>query len=244
MDAKRENSTFCYISEEKSNRIKWIDALKGFAVILVVVSHVAERYYKFNLVPSSTPVFRMIYNIIYSFHMPLFMIISGFLFQLSYMTPTWEKKRSRYWKHWINLAIVYTGFSIILWGVKRILSDDLLHPVKMMDSILIWVKPIGHMWYLYVLLLIYLIFYCTRNINMWIKLIFTIGVCLASTFIKINWFGLYYLMRYSFFFYMGIILYKYRNSTFICFKDWFISIVSFIALFIGLVVWLKASCMI
>ena len=227
--------------ESKSSRIKWIDALKGFAIILVVVSHVAERYYKFDLIPSSTPMFQMIYNIIYSFHMPLFMTISGFLFQLSYMVPAWEEKKGRYWKHWWNLAIVYTGFSILLWLTKRMFSDDLLHPVTMMDIVLIWIKPIGHMWYLYVLLIIYLIFYSTRKVNMWIKLITSLCLCLASTFIKINWFGLYYLMRYSFFFYIGIILFIYSDLFFHRLKGWIIVAVSFLAFAIGVVVWLHGN---
>ena len=97
-------------------RIKWIDSLKGFAILLVVFAHVAERYYKFDLAPSATPVFQTVFNVIYSFHMPLFFIISGYLFQLSYMTPSWEQKKGRFWKHWLNLAIVYTVFSIGLGG--------------------------------------------------------------------------------------------------------------------------------
>lgn len=101
---------------EKRERIQWIDALKGFAILLVVFAHVAERYYKFDLVPTATPVFQTIYNVIYSFHMPRFFMISGFLFQLSYMTPSWEGNRGRFLKHWINLAIVYTVFSLLLGG--------------------------------------------------------------------------------------------------------------------------------
>lgn len=52
----------------------FIDSLKGIAILLVVIGHVivaifGEEQAKYNLV----------FRICYSFHMPLFMIISGFL---------------------------------------------------------------------------------------------------------------------------------------------------------------------
>lgn len=56
-----------------SNRDKGIDSLKGFLIILVVFGHMIEpicTVWPFNL----------IYTIIYSFHMPLFVLISGYVF--------------------------------------------------------------------------------------------------------------------------------------------------------------------
>lgn len=115
MDGSKEMSPAITENVNKG-RIQWIDALKGFAILLVVFAHVAERYYKFDLVPTATHMFKTIYNVVYSFHMPLFFIISGFLFQLYYMTPSWEEKKDRFCKHWVNLAIVYTVFSLLLGG--------------------------------------------------------------------------------------------------------------------------------
>lgn len=50
-------------------RIEYIDKLKGLAIILVVMGHVAEKGIGINDTP---------FNIFYSsFHMPLFMFLSG-----------------------------------------------------------------------------------------------------------------------------------------------------------------------
>lgn len=55
-------------------RLEWIDITKGFAIILMVFGH------------SSIP--KSISNYIWSFHMPLFFIISGFLYNASkYKSP-------------------------------------------------------------------------------------------------------------------------------------------------------------
>lgn len=54
-----------------SNRIGWIDALRGFAIFLVVMGHLIQMRW--------WPDGSVIKEYIYSFHMPLFMFISGFL---------------------------------------------------------------------------------------------------------------------------------------------------------------------
>ena len=52
-------------------RIKWLDVVKGFAIILVILGHSGI---------STTNKF--IYVWIYSFHMPLFFILSGYVFSI------------------------------------------------------------------------------------------------------------------------------------------------------------------
>ena len=59
-------------------RIDYIDALKGFAIILVVLGHVIQYYYLPNSFDQNVT-----FRFIYSFHMPLFFAISGFAHQLS-----------------------------------------------------------------------------------------------------------------------------------------------------------------
>lgn len=50
----------------KNDRILWVDALKGIGIILVILGHIYSIYNKVNIW-------------IYSFHMPLFFFISGYL---------------------------------------------------------------------------------------------------------------------------------------------------------------------
>lgn len=52
-----------------NNRITYIDALKGLAIILVVWGHVAEKSMGVEVMP-----FNRMYG---SFHMPLFIFLSG-----------------------------------------------------------------------------------------------------------------------------------------------------------------------
>ena len=55
-------------------RIAYIDILKGVAAFLVVLGHIVTYDADFH----------RLYNVIYSFHMPLFMFLSGCTAELSY----------------------------------------------------------------------------------------------------------------------------------------------------------------
>lgn len=55
-----------------NNRIKWIDYAKAIGIILVIIGHAISKY-NLNL--------SVLEKFIYSMHMPLFFIISGYLFK-------------------------------------------------------------------------------------------------------------------------------------------------------------------
>ncbi|MGN1328126.1 MAG: acyltransferase family protein [Eubacterium sp.] len=56
------------------NRIEWLDNAKGLAIILVVVGH---------LIQTICPDLQLLFKFIYSFHMPVFFIISGYFIEKS-----------------------------------------------------------------------------------------------------------------------------------------------------------------
>lgn len=53
-----------------------VDNVKGFLIILVIMGHLIEGFTRHN-----QNGFWQIYNLIYSFHMPLFVMLSGYLFK-------------------------------------------------------------------------------------------------------------------------------------------------------------------
>ena len=70
----------------EKKKIEWLSILQGFSMLLVVIGHVS-----LTNVPRdpTTPVATCIERVIYSFHMPLFIFISGWLF---YYTCLRKKK--------------------------------------------------------------------------------------------------------------------------------------------------------
>lgn len=76
------------------DRIEWIDSARGIGIILVVAGHVFTQ-------PES------IHRIIFTFHMPLFFMISGMVFK----AQDWRK----FWKsRFFSLALPYFSFLLLV----------------------------------------------------------------------------------------------------------------------------------
>ncbi len=88
--------------KESKEKIQWIDMVRGGAILLVVIGH------------SGCP--SLIYNFIYSFHMPLFFVISGYL----YNYEKWNKKLG-FTTFVLNRFVSYIKPYFILCGVNFIL---------------------------------------------------------------------------------------------------------------------------
>lgn len=67
-----------------SNRNEYFDIIKGLTIILVLFGHALEASSGMISRGSLSFFYDPIHNFIYSFHMPLFMIVSGYFFYKSY----------------------------------------------------------------------------------------------------------------------------------------------------------------
>lgn len=63
-----------------SQRVFWVDNLKGILIILVVAGHVLQSAIDMNM---TSEYMDNIFKWIYSFHMPLFFVISGFVYSIT-----------------------------------------------------------------------------------------------------------------------------------------------------------------
>ncbi|MEG2164248.1 MAG: acyltransferase family protein [Bacteroidales bacterium] len=89
-------------------RIGYIDFIKGAAIFLVVWGHSVqyasvESYYFFD---------NTVFKIIYAFHMPLFMLLSGLFFEKSISMPFLRMVKKRYLQ-WVLPAIVFAALLVI-----------------------------------------------------------------------------------------------------------------------------------
>lgn len=64
-------------------RLEYVDIMRGIAITLVVAGHVIQ----FNGIPTNNPTFEFIY----SFHMPLFFAISGYIIQKVTKLESWQQ---------------------------------------------------------------------------------------------------------------------------------------------------------
>lgn len=140
-------------------RIYFFDNLKTLLIVLVVFGHLLEYFLHIN------DIFKWSYIIIYSFHMPLFAFVSGFL-----------SKNSNFKKFYPNILIqflvfnfLYVIFICILFIYNPRLIEESLSQVNIaggINPLLTILTPYWLMWYLLSLLFwrILLIFFKTKPV--------------------------------------------------------------------------------
>ena len=104
-----------------------IDIIKGVAILLVLIGHTIQfasgaEYQREGLFYDN-----VLFKVIYSFHMPLFMVISGYLFrysvtQRSFWTIVWNKVR--------NLVVPIFSFAFIVWLFRFNPQYSLIDQIK------------------------------------------------------------------------------------------------------------------
>ena len=195
------------VKKEAMNRIRYIDALKGFAAICVVLGHVANGY----LVEGAADgLYYGLFNAVYVFHMPLFFAISGFLFGRIYFRDG-QVNRDKIRAQVIHLACLYVFYSLLLGVSKIIFSRYVANQVSPMALLLIPVKPLELYWYLYVLMIYYFVFSREAVVRQKSAVIFAVTLALgaASWWIPRGWlFDADRLLYHPLFFYLGITLNK------------------------------------
>ncbi len=201
-------------------RVIWVDNLKGLAMISVVLCHVVDGFYGSNMFPESNNALYMIRNMMNTYQMPLFCMSSGYLFNKAYLTETGEVRQDRVNKQIGNLVSIYVLWCLIMGIFKIILSSSVNNEVYPVDLLLIWFKPIGVYWYLYVLIILYLVFK-SKFINALRKdqlLIGLLGLAVVGALL-VNHEGYLFAFRrvayYALIFYIGIIYGKIKNKKYI-----------------------------
>ena len=136
------------------NRLIWIDNIKCFAIILVVLGHLIQYIY-FPLSFENNHLFRYIY----SFHMPLFMVISGIL--TGFKSEHTINKNTIYS---IKKRAVQLIFPFLSWAIiSSLLKKDyclFLNIIK---------EPDNGLWFLWVLFFIYIAYLSTILIHKYIN---------------------------------------------------------------------------
>lgn len=199
-----------------NRRVPWVDSVKGVAMISVVLSHVANGFRNAGLFANSGGggLLYTIENITSIYQMPLFCLISGFLFCFAYVTKTGELKREKVDGQILNFVALYVLWSFITWAVKMVFRSEINRNTQLGDILLIWCKPIDVLWYLYVLAAIYTVFRFDKIKNVPGKVLLVImtlvgisGSVLNGDFLG----GLFCInttLYYSFIFYIGMFLAK------------------------------------
>lgn len=132
-----------------------IDAVRGVAIVLVVIGHVVSRE-----VPQGNEWYFVLKALIYKFHMPLFMTLAGMSFALALPSFfAWRPIAAYSRQKLARLAVPYVVFGLlILFG--KLLASRFMHvdnqPTGSLNDVLALIlrpssSAAGFLWFIYVL---------------------------------------------------------------------------------------------
>lgn len=161
--------------EKQRQREIWVDNVKVIACILVVLGHFFQSMTQANILPTND-LYQWFNWTIYYFHVPLFFICSGYLYQkLSVVNDvrSWERNVL---KKLLMLGIPYFTFSLATWVLKTLFSSSVNSEIGGLGDTL-FLHPTSPYWYLYALFFLFSITSTFRNRSMAV-----IGLFIALAF--------------------------------------------------------------
>lgn len=133
----------------------WIDTVKVFACILVVLGHFFQSMVKSNILPE-THFYEWFNRTIYYFHVPLFFLCSGYLFQKFAVVRSFYQWKTNFLKKFLSLCVPYLTFSLITYLMKILFSGSINNEAGgLLETLLL--HPTSPYWYLYALICIFAI---------------------------------------------------------------------------------------
>lgn len=189
-------------------RIKWVDDVKTIACILVVLGHFFQSMVKSGIMCNDYAVQWFEYEI-YLFHVNLFFICSGYIYQKKYVdSGIKDEKKNVILSKFYSLIIPMIVFASITWGFKYLAGENVnVANQSYIKSVLI--EPIPPYWFLQTLFIIFVI---TPQIKTDVGYILLMSV---SIFIRIcsYYVGgipqiIYNVMLYEMWFVMGMLINK------------------------------------
>lgn len=199
---------------EKNENKKYfasIDVARSIGIFLVVLGHAFPDASLHSGIQNN--VWRVVFNIIYSFHMPLFIFLSGFVSE-KYSTDVQDccdrtlKKFKRLMVPYFCWGILYIPFRIIL---AQYASAEF--SITRIWRIFIGENPYSGLWFLYALFAISLIHIWLIRSDKGLRLVFPISIVMlilgkyVDIIEPINW-----IFLYLFYYLLGVYFHKYYTK--------------------------------
>lgn len=190
-------------SESTASRLNWIDYAKGIGIILVVLGHVIKGLITVKLVDPTFAFYSV--NFLYSFHMPLFFMLSGYFFLPSFL------RRDN--KSFMINKVKTILYPFVIWSLLQTSIEVLLSRYtnnhETPDVILTCLyQPRSIFWFLFALFFINLFLTVVYNISKKHAILISIIIWIIYINLPVTFGSFDKTFIHLLYFVVGIILYK------------------------------------
>jgi glucan biosynthesis protein C len=204
--------------ETKTKKDLTIETLRGLAILLMVMGHVIGAHKDLGLKVDDNSGLRFFYYSLQYIRMPLFTVISGFVYAFKpvFRFPSVGKfVKGKVTRLLIPLVIVSTLFFLMQNSVPGTNSKTGLG-----DIWTIYLFPYAHFWYIQGMFVVFLIIAALENANALSKITTAVGITFISALVyltdvvKTDFFGLSHVPFLLTFFLIGLILKRFYHLIF------------------------------
>ncbi|MCB9771668.1 MAG: acyltransferase family protein [Candidatus Omnitrophica bacterium] len=209
-------------------RNRTIDVLKGLAIVLVVYGHVIQR----SMVVGGADFFlNPVFKIIYTFHMPLFVFISGYLIAASL------KRRSIKDTFTIRVKSLFIPF--VVWSLLDMVVNDLINSSGGFNVFeYLFLKP--SVWFLFTLFVASALVLASVKLQRKFGLVIFALIYLLILFIPFNEYAALYYIKWFYLFYVaGYLIHEYGSGFIARFNNTATFVTAFFIFFVLLPFWTR-----
>lgn len=192
-------------------RILWADSIKGWLMLLVIFGHAIQCTLRVDCYSNH------LWNIIYSFHMPAFMAMSGWL---AYRGIISSKPMNSDWRGCLS-GCKRRSYQLLVpclvWSLVAMIRRGTFTLLNIVDVML---HPDNYFWFLWVLFWICVIFNLAQLVASKVKvneMVAILATCLllfgVMVVMEIRVLGFQFLAYYFLFYTLGYCLHKYEVSA-------------------------------
>lgn len=206
--------------EKRQERQENIVLLNLMAIILVILGHSGCIYagkWDYNVVYKNSIIIKYLTNYIYSFHMPLFVFISGYLYSYGKANDKYKSLKELFCKKFKRLIMPYLFIGIFfMLPIQMIFHMDNISSSyfkRVLNEIILANKP-RHLWFILMLFNLFIIFYLIENYLNRNKIISNLLILFVISILSVKIPNIYQVsqsVQYLLFFYIGYIFYRYKK---------------------------------
>ncbi|MDY3766828.1 MAG: acyltransferase [Lachnospiraceae bacterium] len=194
--------------KKEEKRESWIFMPLGLFILSALVANVCAGLSGTDWYLGANVYLKGIQTILCSFSMQLFFLIAGYLYGKKKIAD-FGQYRSFAGKHLLKVGVFYIIWSVIYWGVKYVFGSFVEQKMTFTHLTSIFVRPIEFLWLIYAYFVVFLfVTLCIQVFEKKKRQNWLLGIFFAMLFVplfmSVKVRALYYLMRYAFYFYVGV----------------------------------------